>query len=82
MDKSHETKRSLPIRGPTNPSAMEFTKESRARPTLHAAFLPLDQSVSCSDKFTVCPTAPRQKRIMAKGSSPKGCLRGHQRPVG
>lgn len=74
MEKSRETKRSLPIRGSTNPSTTEFTKESHARLTLHAAFLPLDQSISYSDNFTVCPAAPCQKRTIVKGSSPKGCL--------
>ena len=59
---------------PPNPSTTEMTEESCARPTLHAAFLPLDQSVLYSNESMVCPAAPCQKGTIAKGSSPKGCL--------
>lgn len=67
IDKSRETKRSLPIRGSTNPSTTEFTKESRARPTLHAAFLLLDQSVLYSDKFTVWPCCALPEEDYSEG---------------
>ncbi|KAJ5907323.1 hypothetical protein N7495_000005 [Penicillium taxi] len=59
---------------PPNPSTTEMTDESCARLTLHAAFLPLDQSVLYSNESMVCPAAPCQKGTMVKGSSPKGCL--------
>jgi hypothetical protein len=66
----HETKRSLPIQRSTNPSTTEIT-ESRARPTVYAAFLPLDQSVSFEKVHGLsCCASPEEghgKGIVSKG---------------